>query len=137
MRDYELVLVVWPDLGKEEKEKLLSKIKKEIGDVKGTVQKEEDWGKKELAYRIKRFSEASFCFLNILLDPSVVRKFEQKVRLEEKVLRYLLVQSDAVTSTPKSEEKEKETGAEVKSETKKGSKRAKSTKNKNGIKKFK
>ena len=94
MRDYELVLVISGD--QEAQDKLLAKVKKDLEALGGKIEKEEEWGKKELAYRIKRETEGIYFFWEIALPPEVVANFEQKLKLEEKILRHLLVKNEGL-----------------------------------------
>ncbi len=94
MRDYELVLVLSTKLEKAPVEKLLTKIKKDLEGLGGKVDKEEDWGKKELTFRIKKEAEGIFLFWQITVEAEKVGQFEQKLKLEEQLLRYLLVRAE-------------------------------------------
>jgi small subunit ribosomal protein S6 len=91
MRDYELTLIVDPDLTSEKQKKLQEKIKKIIADLKGEVKKTTEWGKKELAYPIKKKDMGYYFLWNIKLPSSAAFALESKLKLEEGLMRYLLV----------------------------------------------
>ncbi len=101
MRNYELCLVFSSKLGKEEQEKLLGKIKADIEKSGGKIEKEEEWGKRELAYRIKKEAEGIYILFFLKLPEEGVNTFEQRLKLEEKILRYLLVRSEEVGEVKK------------------------------------
>jgi len=88
-RKYELTLVLEPELSKQEKEKLLETIKKYLG--KARVSEEKDWGVKDLAYPIKKQKRGFFYWLNFETDSQDLPEIAKKIKLEEKILRYLLV----------------------------------------------
>jgi small subunit ribosomal protein S6 len=91
MRDYELVLVVSPVLSSEKQKDQLEKIKKTIAGLKGEVKKTEEWGKKQLAYPIRK-NEMGYYFLwEIQLPEKSLEELNQKLRIEESLLRYLIV----------------------------------------------
>jgi small subunit ribosomal protein S6 len=91
MRNYELILVVSPELPAEEQKEKLEKIKKIITSLKGEIKKTEEWGKKQLAYPIKK-SEMGYYFLwEIQLPEKSLGELNQKLRIEESLLRYLIV----------------------------------------------
>lgn len=94
MRDYELVLVIDPDLAGEDRKKQLTKVKKIVEDLKGKVSKTDDWGKKELAYPIKKKNLGYYFLLTIKLPPEAPSQVDQKLQLEEGILRYLLVKKE-------------------------------------------
>ena len=94
MRKYEMAVVLDPDLKEEEKEKLVEEIKREIEKMKGKVEKADSWGKKELAYPIKKAKEGVFFLFNLELPQEGPAEIGKKLRLKEKVLRYLLIRED-------------------------------------------
>lgn len=94
MRDYELVLVISGDEENQVQDKVLAKAKKDLEGLGGKIEKEEEWGKKELAYRIKGKPEGIYFFWQIVLPPQAAANFEQKLKLEEKILRHLLVKNE-------------------------------------------
>jgi len=82
-----------PDLKTEEQEKLLAKIKKLVAEAKGEISGTKEWGKKELAYPIAKRSFGIFVEMNLSLPASQTPSFRQKLQTEEKIVRYLLVNS--------------------------------------------
>jgi small subunit ribosomal protein S6 len=94
MRDYELVLVIDPDLTGADQKKLISKIKKIIQELKGKVGKTDEWGKRELAYPIKKKNLGYYFLLAIKLPPEGPGQIEGKLKLEEQLIRYLLVKKE-------------------------------------------
>ena len=94
-RKYDLVVILDPDLKTEEQEKLLAKIKKIITDLEGKVSSTKEWGKKDLSYSIAKKKSGVFYILNIEIPPAGVVSLRQKLSLEEKILRYLLVVKEA------------------------------------------
>ena len=90
MKKYELTLVLRPDLKKEAQEKLLTKIGKWLG--KGKIINTKEWGKKTLSYPIKKETEGVYYLLEIeLQDLEKGGEIRKKLRLEENVLRHLLI----------------------------------------------
>lgn len=94
MRDYELVLVVDPDLTGADQKKQLTKVKKIIEGLKGKVEKIDEWGKRKLAYPIKKKNLGYYFLLIIKLPTEAPAEVENKLRLEEGIIRYLLVRRE-------------------------------------------
>lgn len=94
MRSYEVMLAINPQLEDEELDSLLNKLKKLITHAKGEITKTDKWGKRKLAYEIKDFTEAIYVVLNFDADEKIIAEFERVVKLEEKVIRYLLTLQD-------------------------------------------
>ena len=95
MRRYELVYVADPRLSEEDVVGLTDEYKNMLTQGGGTVTKEESWGKKRLAYPIRKLNEGYYVLFNVELDganpfPEVERRMEQN----DKVLRYLTVRLD-------------------------------------------
>ena len=94
-RMYELTYLV--PTGYTETE--LGQIKKEVETLikkhGGAVEKQDDWGKKPLAYRIKKtgkmIEEASYFYFEISFEPTKAQAFERDVYLVTKLLRHLFV----------------------------------------------
>ena len=94
MREYELTFVIDPDLAGEERKKLISKVRKIIEEFKGRVGKTDEWGEKKLAYPIKKKNLGYYFLLDIELPETAPAQVESKLKLEEKIIRYLLVRKE-------------------------------------------
>jgi len=90
MRSYEVMLAINPQLENEELDSLLDKLKKLITDAKGEITKTNKWGKRKLAFEIKDFIEAIYVVLNFNVDEKIIAELERVIKLEERVIRYLL-----------------------------------------------
>lgn len=93
MRDYELVVLLHPDL-EIDLEKPLAKVRKLIADGKGEIVKEDNWGKRKLAYRIKGEDFAVYEYMEVKLPAEAVRKLQDSLNIADEVLRYLLTAID-------------------------------------------
>jgi len=94
MFDYELTLILDGELSSEDQKKLTEKIKKIIEDVKGKVEKTNDWGKRELAYPIKKKKMGIYFLWEIKVAPQDLDKIDKKIKIEEGVLRYLILRKE-------------------------------------------
>jgi len=94
MKNYELTLILDPNLTPEKKKALIEKIKKILETSGGKVEKTDEWGKKKLAYPIRKFEEGDFLFLEINLSQQSPAEIEKKLSLEEAILRCLLVKKE-------------------------------------------
>lgn len=90
MKDYELTLVIDPDLTSENQKKLISTIKKTIDDLNGRIKEENEWGKKELAYPIKKRTSGFYFSFLVNFPESIPGELFNKLK-QEAILRYLLV----------------------------------------------
>ena len=95
MREYELMFVIDPRLTDEEIVALADQYKEMIQSAGGDVWKEESWGKRKLAYQINKLSEGSYMLFHVRSDDgNAFIEVEQRMRQNERVLRYLTVRLD-------------------------------------------
>lgn len=90
MRNYEIAIVLHPDL-EIDIESATSKVEKIIELAKGKITKKDNWGKRKLAYPIKKQDWGIYVFYQVQLDPSAVAQIENTLRITEEVMRYLIV----------------------------------------------
>ena len=95
MNQYELALVVNAKIEDEERVTTLEAVKDLISRFGGTVTNVDDWGRKKLAYEIQKMKEGHYYFIQFDADSNVPDEIEQRVRIMEKVIRYLCIRKDA------------------------------------------
>ena len=91
MRDYELIVIVSPEVPEEELPSHLDKISEFITNKGGSVTEVERWGKRKLAYPINHFREGNYVLTRFKLEPSTTAELEANLRISERILRHLLV----------------------------------------------
>ncbi len=92
MNDYELVFVVHPELDENAFKELLEKIKGWIAEAGGQVTKVDLWGKRRLAYIIRKQREGVYVVMQASMAPASCATLERNMRFQEPVLRFLLTQ---------------------------------------------
>jgi small subunit ribosomal protein S6 len=90
MRQYEVVLILQPDLDEASFNAAVDKVKGWISEAEGTVEKVDVWGKRKLAYPIRKQVEGQYALLTVQMDPSFASKLEGNLRLLEPVMRFLI-----------------------------------------------
>lgn len=90
MAAYELLVVLKPDLGEEEFKEALSELKLKLEKKGVKFTNEEIWGKRRLAYRIKKWEEGFYVLLRFKTEVEALKEIRQVLRLKESVIRYLL-----------------------------------------------
>lgn len=94
MREYELLVLGKGDLTEAEQKTLTSEIEKVIGDGSGTVEKREDWGKRDLALDVKKQKGGIYFLFHFLAEADLPKKLEKKLSIDERVLRYLMLREN-------------------------------------------
>ena len=95
MRTYELVIVVDPRLSDDEVVSLTDDYKKMITTGGAEISREENWGKRKLAYPVQKLNEGRYTLLCVKTDgKNPLPEVEHRLRQNDKVLRYLTVRTD-------------------------------------------
>ena len=93
MKEYELTVVIHPDL-EADLETPLTKVRGIIEGAGGKIAREDNWGKKKLAYAIKRQEFGVYVYMDVELPAEAPLKISDTFNITEEVLRYLLVKVD-------------------------------------------
>jgi small subunit ribosomal protein S6 len=94
VRNYEVVFVAAPTLSSEELEDFINHIQTVIESKNGKVVKVDNWGKKSLAYKIKRFREGYYVVLTIEGNGGAIAELERRFRVTDYILRFISVRID-------------------------------------------
>lgn len=93
MKEYELTVLIHPDL-EVDIEAPLTKLRNLIETTGGKIVSEEIWGKKKLAYRIKKEDFAIYTYFDVSLPADALLKISNTLNISDEILRYLLVTVD-------------------------------------------
>jgi small subunit ribosomal protein S6 len=88
---YELIYIVSPEVSDEELSQVIERMSQSVNSAGGNVVEVKQWGRKRMAYPIRRFSEGNYVFNKIELEPVKVKDIEANLRLSNEVLRHLMV----------------------------------------------
>jgi small subunit ribosomal protein S6 len=89
MRHYELVFVVHPDQS-EQVPAMIEKYQAQISASKGKIHRLEDWGRRQLAYSIKKIHKAHFVLMNIECSIETLAELEHGFKFNDAVIRHLV-----------------------------------------------
>ncbi|HJC51695.1 MAG TPA: 30S ribosomal protein S6 [Candidatus Anaerostipes avistercoris] len=95
MKKYELALVLSAKIEDEERAAMLEKVQAMITTAGATITNIDEWGKKQLAYEIQKMKEAYYYFIQFEGEATVPAELEERLRIEESVIRFLCVKQDA------------------------------------------
>jgi small subunit ribosomal protein S6 len=99
---YELTVLLHPDL-EIDLEKPLAKVEKIITDNGGKVVSKDNWGKKKLAYPIKKQDFAVYVLFEVSIAPVNANKVQSLLNITDEAVRYLMVEKDL--KAPEADEK--------------------------------
>ena len=99
-RSYELTFIVKPDLDAPTLASVIEKVKDIIVAESGSITKLDQWGLRRLMYPIRKYREGNYVFALTELDALSIVRIENRLRLTEDVIRYLLIRADEVKAAP-------------------------------------
>jgi small subunit ribosomal protein S6 len=91
MRNYEITYIVHPDLDEAAFKQLNDQVAGWIKDGKGKIEKADIWGKRKMAYLIRKQSEGQYVLLHVSMDPAQCAEMERQLGLQESILRFMVV----------------------------------------------
>lgn len=91
LREYELVVILSPELAEEEMPAAIERLSQSVAGRGGEVVEVNPWGRRKLAYPIRRHLEGNYVLTKIKLEPSRTVELEAGLHMSEEVLRHLLV----------------------------------------------
>lgn len=94
MRQYETGFVLSPGLSEEETEGFIKQMAEVIAQKKGRMVKQDVWGKRRLAYPIRRFHEGTYVFFLYEGPGDVSQELERRFKQTDSVIRFLTVLKD-------------------------------------------
>jgi len=92
---YELVFILNAELTEDDSTKLLDKVNDQITKLGGMVSETNTWGKRKLAYPIKRQTEGNYVLKKVQMKPSALKELDTSLKLTENILRYLAVRENS------------------------------------------
>jgi small subunit ribosomal protein S6 len=99
MRHYELVFIVHPDQS-EQVPAMIERYRAVITASGGAVHRLEDWGRRQLAYPIKKIHKAHYVLMNIECGLEVLAELEHGFKFNDAVLRHLMVATKTAVTAP-------------------------------------
>lgn len=90
MRKYELVCLIQPDLDETAVTGVIDRVKGWVAETGGNVDKIDLWGKRRMAYSIRKQREGNYVLFNLTLEPQTIIGLEQNLRYTEPIMRHML-----------------------------------------------
>jgi small subunit ribosomal protein S6 len=107
---YESIFIIKPTLSDEETEKVIQKMQEIITTGGGEIINVENWGKKKLAYEIKKHKRGHYVLLHLKAEGPLVKELERNYRLSDAVIKFITVKlkGDIVLQKPATQSESKE-----------------------------
>jgi small subunit ribosomal protein S6 len=95
MRHYELMVILDPELEERSVSPSLDKFLNVVRKGGGTVENVDIWGRRRLAYEIKKKTEGIYAVVDMSTSPDVAKELDRQLNLNEAVLRTKMIRPDA------------------------------------------
>lgn len=93
MRKYEILFIIRP-LDEETTNAVIDRFSKLIAANGGTIVKEDRWGKKRLAYEVKKESEGYYVLFYTKCEPACINECDRVMKITDEILKHMIVRSD-------------------------------------------
>ena len=93
MHKYEVVVILHPDLDESAITELIEKVQGWITGAGGTVEKVDRWGKRRLAYQIRKQRDGYYVMINALIPAEFNTELERNLQIQESVMRFMIIQA--------------------------------------------
>ena len=94
MRNYEVAFIAHPDMDENSLNSLLEKARGWVTAAGGQVTNVDLWGRRRLAYPIRKQKEGQYVFMQTQMTPAATREVERNLRLTEQVMRFMIIRAD-------------------------------------------
>ena len=94
MRPYELMVIIDPEVEERTVESSLQKFLNVITTDGGTIEKVDIWGRRRLAYDIKKKSEGIYAVVNFTATPATAKELDRQLGLNETIMRTKIIRPE-------------------------------------------
>lgn len=95
MRKYEVMIIIDPDTDERQVPGTLDNYLKVITGAGGTVENVDIWGKRRLAYEIRKKPEGIYAVVNLTAEPAAVQELDRQLGINESIMRTKVLRADA------------------------------------------
>jgi small subunit ribosomal protein S6 len=95
LKRYEILFIVQIDLPTDELNSLIERYRAIVTAFKGTIIKVEKWGKRKLAYEIKKQSNGTYVLFDFAGKSTIIEELERNFKIDDKILKFMTIMKDA------------------------------------------
>ncbi len=94
MKDYETIFILAPNMSEEEVEKVSQRMQEVVAGSGGEIMKVEKWGKKKLAYPVKKHKKGEYVFFQYQGGSAAVSELERNFKMTDSVIKFMTIKVD-------------------------------------------
>jgi small subunit ribosomal protein S6 len=98
LQRYEVVAIVLADLNEDDITALIDRSQTIITDRKGVIAKTDKWGKRHLAYEIKKHKDGYYFLIDFAGDGAIVAEIERTYKIDDRILKFMTVKKEGATT---------------------------------------
>ncbi|MCZ6679682.1 MAG: 30S ribosomal protein S6 [Candidatus Poribacteria bacterium] len=102
MRQYETIFIISPELDESETNDVIEGVKETIESIGGKILKVDPWGRKRLAYTVKRHSDGFYVLVVFESNPEAVRQLNSSYQITESIIKHMTVRFEGDLTPPTS-----------------------------------
>ena len=95
MRNYEVMVILDPEVDDRQVQPIIDKYLQQVTKAGATITNTEIMGRRRFAYEIQKKSEGTYVVVDLTCEPDVVKEFDRRLGIDEKVLRAKVFRRDA------------------------------------------
>lgn len=94
MRKYEILYIIRPNIGDEEKTALVERFDNILKDNGAEIIESKEWGKRRLAYKIDNYRDGIYHVITVNAEPAAIQEFDRLIKISDDVIRHIVVRLD-------------------------------------------
>ena len=100
MNKFEAVLLISPEISNPQLKKEIEEFENNIKNIDGNIVNKEDWGLRDLSYKINNFKKAFYKFFQVEIDGNKIDSLRKNLKQNDNILRHLFVKVDKHQELP-------------------------------------
>ena len=100
MNKFEAVLLISPEISNPQLKKEIEEFENNIKNIDGNIVNKEDWGLRDLSYKISNFKKAFYKFFQVEIDGNKIDSLRKNLKQNDNILRHLFVKVDKHQELP-------------------------------------
>jgi small subunit ribosomal protein S6 len=94
VRKYEIMYIIRPNMDEEARQALVERFNTILKENGAEITNVTDWGKRRLAYEIKKYRDGHYMIVNVVSEPKAVQEFDRLARISDDIIRHIVVKEE-------------------------------------------
>ncbi|MDO5726006.1 MAG: 30S ribosomal protein S6 [Tissierellia bacterium] len=93
MRNYEAIVIFYPDVEEEQRQRVMERLQATI-EAGGSIESVDEWGERKLAYLIDDYVNGYYVLYTFSANPEILTEFDRIAKINESIMRHMVVKLD-------------------------------------------